>query len=123
MINLQLTYENSNILHSPMAIILNDMAGCFDRIRLNLNTITTRRLGVPKEVAISHAKTITGMEHRIRTAFGDSEGTISPSTLLGGSGQGSRGSPSACHSQLLPMLATLEKLTNGQRLSDPTNSN
>ena len=76
-----------------MAIIFNDMAGCYDRLRLNLNTITSRRMGMTKEAAITHSKTLTGKVHRIRTAYGDSMNSILPHKDFGGSGQGSGGSP------------------------------
>ena len=103
-----------------MAVIFDDMAGCYDRIRMNLNTITSRRMGMDRNVAITHAKTLIGMEHRIRTAFGDSEEVIVPSEEMGGSGQGSGGSPPDSHTQMIPMIATLEKITPGHLLVDPT---
>ena len=105
-----------------MAIIFNDMVGCYDRIKMNLNTITLRRLGMDKQVAISHAKTVTGMSHRIRIAFGNSQNIISPKPQFGGSGQGRGGSPPACHSKLIPLATTLEKITPGHLLQDPTHS-
>ena len=83
LVNLQLTYEISQTIREPMAIIFNDMAGCYDRIRLNLNTITSRRIGMTKHAAIAHAKTITNMHHNVCTSFGDSSNSISPSSSLG----------------------------------------
>ena len=118
--NLQLTYEYSQVTCSPMALIFDDMAGCYDRIRLNLNTITTRRMGMTKNAAITHSKTITGMTHKVRTAYGDSEGRIAPDKEFGGSGQGSGGSPPACHTQIVPMVKTLQKISPGNLISDPT---
>ena len=44
LVNLQLTYELAQTTRSVMAILFNDMAGCYDRIRMNLNTITSRRM-------------------------------------------------------------------------------
>ena len=73
LVNLQLSYKQSQVMRSVMAIIFSDMAGCYDRIRMNLNTITSMRMGMSKSIALTHAKTLTGMEHRVRTAYGDSE--------------------------------------------------
>ena len=120
LVNLQLTYESSFISRTPMAIIFNDMAGCYDRLRMNLTTITTRRLGMDRNVAKAHSETLTEMQHTIRTSNGDSSKNIIPDNEFGGTGQGSGGSPPICYSQLIPMVRTLERITPGQLIQDPT---
>ena len=110
----------SQTIREPMAIIFNDMAGCYDRIRMNLSSITTRRLGMDKNVSMAHNETLTEMQHTIRTSTGESKGSIVPDEEFGGSGQGSGGSPPLHHSQLIIMLKTLEKITPGQLIQDPT---
>ena len=47
--------------------MLNNAAGCYDRIRARLNTVTTICMGCPKEVTIHHARVLTPIHHYIRT--------------------------------------------------------
>ena len=102
-----------------MIMIDNDAQGCYDRIRMNLNTICARRMGMPKNAAIFHAKSLVGMTHHIRTAHGDSDGGIPPNDSTGGVGQGSGGGPTANHVQLVPLIDTISKLTPGFQIQDP----
>ena len=60
------------------------------------------------------------MKHRVRTAYGDSTDSITPEEIFGGSGQGSGASPTACHTQLISMVSTLESITPGYLISNPT---
>ena len=120
LVNLQLTYEISHSTRSVMAILFNDMAGCYDRLRFNLINITTRRLGMHPNVNKAHNETLSEMVHNVRTANGDSDESFQATKDTGGTGQGSGGSPPLCHSQLVTMVATMSKLTPGQLLQDPT---
>ena len=85
--NLLVTFENSRINQRPIAIFFNDMNGCYDRLRMNLNNIATRRLGMDRNTSIAHAKSLTGMRHKLRTPYGNSNKSIGPNTRYGGSGQ------------------------------------
>ena len=120
LVNLQLTYELAISTQSVMAIIFNNMAGCYNRLRFNLTNITTQRIGMHKNIAKTHTLTLAGMKHRVRTANGDSEQYFQAKEATGGTGQGSGASPPVCHSQLLVMVSTLEKFTPGQLIQDPT---
>ena len=71
LVNLQLTYELAYTTQSVMAILFNDMAGCYDRLRFNLTNISTQRIGMDKNIALTHNKTLAGMKHYVRTAKGD----------------------------------------------------
>ena len=53
--------------------IFNHLKGCYDRVRPAVNTITTRRMGLPKNIAVCHAATLRNMRHYIRTGFGISD--------------------------------------------------
>ena len=53
-----------------MITISNDAAGCYDRMRHNLTTITTRRVESPKEFALWHARVQNQMEHYVKTKAG-----------------------------------------------------
>ena len=83
-----------------------------------MNTITSRHLWLPENAALTHTRTITNMHHNVRTAFGDLTNIIEPSRSFGETGQGSRASPPACHSQLVVMINTLRQLTKGHQLQD-----
>ena len=108
LVNLQTTYEISMVMREVVGIIFNDMAGCYIRLHLNLNTITAWRLVMDKNAVLTHAQTITGMSPIVWATFGDSSANITASVYFGGTGQDSRASPTACHIQLLVMLFTLQ---------------
>ena len=94
-----------------MAILFNNMAGCYDRLRFNLTNITTQRLGMHPKIAQSHNKTLALMIHTVRTANGDSKNSFVANEEFGGSGQGSGGSPPLCHSQLVVMAEIMSFLS------------
>ena len=83
-------------------------------LRQVLNTITARRMGCPKGVAVCHAAAVRQMRHKVRTAAGLSEGDITWDERVnhGGIGQGNRAGPQSYHSQLLPQLEAYEALTD-----------
>ena len=122
LVNLQTTYEISQTMHTPMSIIFNNMTGCYDRIRLNLNSIVTRRLGMDRNVASTHARTLANMQHKICIVYGISSEGFTADTSFGGSGEGSGASPTACHSQLLAMISYLQSISPGQYIQYPSRS-
>lgn len=69
-------YDMARIRRENLISIFNDLKGCYDRVRPALNTITTRRMGLPKGHAVCHAKVLQLMKHRIRTGFGISSDSI-----------------------------------------------
>ena len=56
--------------------MFNDLAGYYDRICPAVNKITTRRMGLPKSVAVYHAATLRNMKHHIRTRFDISKSSL-----------------------------------------------
>ena len=56
--------------------MFNNLMGCYDRVRPALNTVITRGMRVPKNVAICMAATIRRMKRHIRTGFGISANTL-----------------------------------------------
>ena len=77
-----------------MITIFNDAAGCYGRMHHNLTTITTRRMGCPKEFTLCYARVQNQMQHYVKTKTGVSSIFFqdSPSSNIGGLGQGGQ-----CH--------------------------
>ena len=69
-------YDLARIRKENMVSILNDLKGNYDRIRPSLNAITTRRMGLPAQHVVCHARLLRQMQHQIRTGFGISEEAI-----------------------------------------------
>ena len=65
-----LTYDIGRLDKTLMITIFNDAAGCYDRMRHNLTTITTRRMGCPKAFVLCHARVQNQMKHFIKTKTG-----------------------------------------------------
>ena len=88
-----LAYDLARLERTTLVSILNDAAGCYDRMLHNLMTVTTRRMGCPKEAALCHVRVLTKMKHFIKTANGTSTEFIqaSESLPLSGCGQGNGG--------------------------------
>ena len=118
----QLTFNISRQKRLQYSVINLDATKCFDRIYPNLAVITMTKIGSPKGMIVSLAKTLNGMQHRIRTAHGLSTNTISAphSELWSGVGQGGGASIPIWLSMELPMLESLKKFSKGIELSDPT---
>ena len=56
--------------------LFNDLKGNYDRICPSLNTITTCRMGLPKNIAICHARALREMKHVLQMGFGISARSI-----------------------------------------------
>jgi hypothetical protein len=82
-LNSTLILDDSRFRRKPMAICSNDAKGCFDRIVHSVAMICMRRFGVPKNPLLSMFKVIQKLNHHVRTAFGDSEGTYGPGSYAG----------------------------------------
>ena len=113
LITTRVIYDMARVQRSYIISIFNDLKGCYDRIRPALNTITTRRMGLPKNIAICHARTLRQMEHMLRTGFGVSAGSIKwdATTNPGGIGQGNGAGPVSFHSHMLPLEQAYEEET------------
>ena len=90
--------------------IFNDLKECYDRVRPALNTVGTSRIGLPRQMAICHAKTLRDMKHHIMTSFGISKETIlwDQESNPGGLGQGNGGGCVSWHSQMLILEKCVE---------------
>ena len=73
LITVRLIYDMARAQRDYVVSMFNDLKGCYDRVRPALNTVTTRRMGRPKTVAVCQATTLRQMKHRIRTSFGRSK--------------------------------------------------
>ena len=76
LIMLRVMYDMARLDRVNMVSLFNDLKGCYDRIRPSLNTITMRRMGCPKEVAVCQATALRKMKHVLRTSFGLSKESI-----------------------------------------------
>jgi hypothetical protein len=66
-------YDMARVQRNYIVSMFNDLICCYDRTRPALNTVTTRRMGLPKTVAVCHTKTLRLMKHYIRTGYGISK--------------------------------------------------
>lgn len=118
--NLRYTAINSELARTPTTYCFNDQVGNFDHIRHNLNAVLQCRMGIPKQVTLTTAKTLSHMEHRVRTVHGDSKKCIHPSIEIAGSGQGSGHGTASNHVQSVPMIKSLSRMTKRCSMTDPT---
>ena len=71
-----ISHDIARLENISIVTVLNDVAECYNRTRHNLITISTRKMGCPKKVAICHSKVLNQMQHFFKTKFGISEGFI-----------------------------------------------
>ena len=109
LVMLRVMYDMARLDRLYMVSLFNDLKGCYDKIRPSLNTITMRRLGCPKSVAVCQAATLRTMQHALRTSLGVSKESIlwDPDSYLGGIGQDSGGGPLSWHSQGIEIYTAL----------------
>ena len=98
-----------------------DAKGCYDRIVAPLQSIASRRLGVPKNESIFFARFWRGCEHFVCTKFGISKDSYRSTALepLFGIGQGNGAGPAYWLSTLVVMFNVLDKICNGIRFQSP----
>lgn len=121
----RLISDSARLYRRPILVATTDLCGCYDRIPRKLNTITTRREGTPAPVAISHAKTLRHMKHRIRTSSGLSPEFIisSKSQPLEGLGQDNGGGPKGFMTVETVISIMYSKITKaGITISSPDKS-
>ena len=76
LITLRVMYNMARLDRVYMVSLFNDLKGCYDRIRPELITITSRRIGCPEGVAVCDAEALCLMKHAVRTSFGISKDII-----------------------------------------------
>ena len=113
LITVRVIYDMARAQRDYIVSIFNDLKGCYDRARPTLNTVTTRRMGLPKNVAICHATTLRKMKHQLRTGFGISKEFFQwcDDSNPGGLGQGNGGMCVSCHSYMLVFEKAYKKGT------------
>ena len=86
-------YDMTVLQRDYIISLFDDLNDAYDRVRPNLNTLTTRRIGLTKTEALCHATALRKMRHFLCTGFG-----VSLEFLLwnlfnnpGGLGQGNGG--------------------------------
>ena len=119
------SYDIARIRRSPIATIDNDSIGAYDRMVPQLLSIIIRRIGISDNATKTFILQLIQRSRRIQTAFGLSDPieTITPDgkmEYLGGIGQGNPGGPICYHAQLIPMIRTMENLTPGYNILDPS---
>ena len=62
----KLMYAIGHLDIVAMVTLFNDTAGCYTRMMHNLTTITTRRMGCPKDFVLCHARLQNQMKHYIK---------------------------------------------------------
>ena len=73
LVTVRVIYDMVRVQRNYIVSMFNDLMSCYDRTRPALNTVTTRRMGLPKNVAVCHAKTLRLMKHHIMTGYGISK--------------------------------------------------
>ena len=95
LITTRVIYDMARVQRAYIISLFNDSKGNYGCIQPSLNTITTCRMGLPKNIAICHTKALREMEHVFRTGFVLSEGSIkwNETDNPGGIGQGHGAGP------------------------------
>ena len=103
LITVRVIYDMAKAQRDYLVSMFNDLKGCYDGFRPALNTVTTRRMGCPKNVAVCQASTLRQMKHHIRTSFGISTDFLQwcAKSNLGELGQGNGDACVGWHSHML----------------------
>ena len=98
-----------------------DAKGCYDRIVASLQSISSRRLGVPRTTALFFSRFWRVCEHHVKTRHGISKSTYTSTTaeILYGIGQGNGAGPAFWLSTVIVMFFVLDKLCRGMQFSSP----
>ena len=114
LITVRVIYDMARAQRSYLVSMFNDLKGYYDRVRPALNTVTTRRMGLPRNAAVCHAQTLRKMEHHVKTSFGISEDTLKwcRECNPGGLGQGNGAGCVSWHSHMLVLEEAYEKSTS-----------
>ena len=101
-----------------------DAKGCYDRIVSSLQTISSRRLGVPRTTAIFFARFWRFCRHFVKTRHGTSRNSYmsSGTEILYGIGQGNGAGPAFWLSNLVVMFWVLDSMCHGMQFKSPLSS-
>ena len=99
-----------------------DAKGCYDRIVAPLQTVASRRLGVPRTTAIFFARFWKLCTHYVKTRFGISKNayTSTRAEMLYGIGQGNGAGPAFWLTTLIVMFIVLDEICDGIRFRSPS---
>ena len=102
-----------------------DAKSCYDRIIAALQSITCRRLGIPRTTSMFFARFWSVCRHYVRTRHGtSSDFFVSTATqTLYGIGQGNGAGPAFWLSNLIVMLTILNEVCKGMRFKSPWKRN
>ena len=76
LIIIRVIYDMIRLQRDYLISLFNDLKGNFNRIRPAPTPITTKRIRLPKLVAICHAQELCKMRHNMMISFGISEESI-----------------------------------------------
>ena len=98
-----------------------DAKGCYDRIIAALQSVTCRRLGVPRTTSLFFARFWALCKHFVRTRHGTSKDSYmsSGAEMLYGIGQGNGAGPAFWLSNLIVMFFVLDTMCSGMRFQSP----
>ena len=120
--NKRLLYDKAHLQRRPMIVCSNDAKSCYDRIVNSIASMAMQRLGLPIEPIQCMIVTIQEMDHYIRTAFGDSDSTLSASdapipfqSILQGNGAG----PILWIAVSSPLIEMMRTLGHGVKYRTP----
>ena len=102
-----------------------DAKSCYDRIIAALQSITCRRLGIPRTTSMFFARFWSVCRHYVRTRHGtSSDFFVSTATqTLYGIGQGNGAGPAFWLSNLIVMFTILNEVCKGMRFKSPWKRN
>ena len=102
-----------------------DAKSCYDRIIAALQSITCRRLGIPRTTSMFFARFWSVCRHYVRTRHGtSSDFFVSTATqTLYGIGQGNGAGPVFWLSNLIVMFTILNEVCKGMRFKSPWKRN
>jgi len=109
-LNKWLLYDYVCYTHIPLAICLNDAKSCYNRIVLIIAALSLCRLGADKVVVQSMLSTLHGMQHHIRSTYGDSktsQGCKAWGLPIAGIRQGNRAGPQIWAAVSTPLFQIL----------------
>jgi len=81
-INKVLTFDLLRQKHQPGGHMATDAVSCYDRIVHGVASLAMQRQGMPLGPIVSMMTTLQNMKHKIRTIFGDSEGSFNAADSL-----------------------------------------
>ena len=118
----ELIMEYHRITHTTLAITQHDNRSCFDRTVPNITSLCNQKAGIPKKICSLVNKIRQNTKYYTSTKDGISKEPYyhHPTSPVYGSGQGSGNAGSEWNFISVPLMQTLEKLSDGCEITDPT---